>query len=703
LTVQASSPDGTHATYENNLMKAMMVLNWLNMLDPPIAATPRPESLIATLGGGNTPLPDPWLKQAAPADASMVPTSTKGAMVATTLDGIPAAELVQSAQATAKPTTHPIDELEARANDIFEQYLRKNTSGVEEAAAVYRQRRGRHPPPSFDKWIKFAEEKGALMVEDFFDQIYHDLEPFWDVDSSEIRAFPASWPYVITIRNGTLRRWTDEPPNIAPWLDLWETGFGGLPLDDLPDIDLAFNGEDEPKLFVPWETINDHIKAAEPRKHTDRSTANQPILSDFSSYPPLPFDRPKDTKIPWADFPEDWPLWLAAREACEPTSRARTAHGEEDYSKPPTFPSFSLDHMYEGYVSNWSKAKSACANPNIRNIHASFIAMQSYSNENPMPNQKAVIKTIVPLLAGCKIHDVNNEILIPPAMQWPNSKIDSEFGFHFKEGSSVPWEKKQNVVMWRGSASGGINTADNWTRFQRHRFLAMLNGTLAAAHERVADKPLPPHVPGGRPPLPHNFPLPNQTLYHLAALDSATAPTNLGNWISNHTDAAFVHLRCYPPPSWFSGDGSDCPYSGPYYTVKPVLPAAEMSKYKYQPDTDGASYSGRYRAILQSNSLPMKATIYDEWHDSRLVPWKHFVPMDVSNVDMWGLMEYFFGYKEEREAHDGVAKRIAEEGSEWTRKVIRTEDMLVYLYRLILELARLSDERRDRMGYVGDL
>ncbi|KAB8356438.1 hypothetical protein FH972_024021 [Carpinus fangiana] len=37
LTVQATSPDGTHATMENNLMKAMMVLNWLNMLDPPEA------------------------------------------------------------------------------------------------------------------------------------------------------------------------------------------------------------------------------------------------------------------------------------------------------------------------------------------------------------------------------------------------------------------------------------------------------------------------------------------------------------------------------------------------------------------------------------------------------------------------------------------------------------------------------------------
>jgi len=33
LTVQAHSPDGTHANYENNLVKVQMVLNWLDMLN----------------------------------------------------------------------------------------------------------------------------------------------------------------------------------------------------------------------------------------------------------------------------------------------------------------------------------------------------------------------------------------------------------------------------------------------------------------------------------------------------------------------------------------------------------------------------------------------------------------------------------------------------------------------------------------------
>ena len=77
--------------------------------------------------------------------------------------------------------------------------------------------------------------------------------------------------------------------------------------------------------------------------------------------------------------------------------------------------------------------------------------------------------------------------------------------------------------------------------------------------------------------------------------------------------------------------------------------------------------------------------------------------MDNTFMDWWGLMQYFLGYKEEVKGHDDIAKRIAESGSQWADKVLRKEDMQIYLYRLILELARISDDRRDQMGYVADL
>ena len=105
----------------------------------------------------------------------------------------------------------------------------------------------------------------------------------------------------------------------------------------------------------------------------------------------------------------------------------------------------------------------------------------------------------------------------------------------------------------------------------------------------------------------------------------------------------------------------------------------------------------------------MKATIYKEWHDKRLVPWVHFVPLDNTFIDVYGVMEYFVGDglrksdETKLHGHDAQAKCIAEEGKAWAEKVLRKEDMQVYVMRLLLEWARVSDPERERMGFVQDL
>ena len=656
--------EGAPAWYENSLLMAMFALNWLSMLEPP-------EPVPSMQGLKLEPDEQITLDQALVLQTAPVPDEK-----------------------------HPIDVLLEGADAEFEYYLGRSTNGVHAAADAYRKRRGRHPPPGFDKWVEFAESMGAVMVEEFFDSLYHDLDPLWGVDTAQLRDFPRTWSWTISIRNGTTKRWEDEPHVVADWLDRYEAAIRYLPVNDLPDVDLAFNGNDEPKLFVPWETIEEALTVAEAARHP---IGRKPRVTSYATYDPIPDSRPMDRiGTHYAVCPQDTPLWNVVRETCPPDSEARIASGYEDLSIPPEFPDVSLDHMYLGYVRNWSDAKSACINPQLRNMHGSFIAMQSdIPEENDMEANKAVIKKLVPLLSGCKIHDVNSEILIPPAMQWDMQ--DGIAGFNLDESSIIPWEQMDDKVVWRGSASGGINNASSWTRFPRHRFIAMQNGTLVREHQRVAAFPKPPHVPGGSPPLPYNFPLPNPELYPLAALNHSRPAAALGAWVQSWADAAFIHLRCFPPSTWFSGFGEDCPYNREYYEVEGFTDMNDLFHFKYQPDLDGASYSGRYRAILQSSTLPFKATIYDEWHDSRLIPWKHFVPMDNSFVDWWGLIEYFMGYGNVLEGHDSVAQGIGEGGGEWSRSVLRTEDMLIYMYRMILEVARISDDGRNEMGWAEDL
>jgi len=148
--------------------------------------------------------------------------------------------------------------------------------------------------------------------------------------------------------------------------------------------------------------------------------------------------------------------------------------------------------------------------------------------------------------------------------------------------------------------------------------------------------------------------------------------------------------------------------------MKEKISQAEQFKFKYLVDVDGHSFSGRWRAFLESKSLGFKATIFREWHDSRLFAWRHFVPMDNRFDDIYTLLTYFVGYGQPLEGHsagssaiyvarhDFEAQRIAQLSREWANKVLRRDDIEVYTFRLLLEYARIIDDNRDRIGYSGD-
>jgi hypothetical protein len=78
--------------------------------------------------------------------------------------------------------------------------------------------------------------------------------------------------------------------------------------------------------------------------------------------------------------------------------------------------------------------------------------------------------------------------------------------------------------------------------------------------------------------------------------------------------------------------------------------------------------------------------------------------MDNRYGDWFGIMEYFLGDEKRGVAgHDAEAEKIANAGKEWAEKVLRKEDMQVYVLRLLLEYARICDEKRESMGWVDDL
>lgn len=367
------------------------------------------------------------------------------------------------------------------------------------------------------------------------------------------------------------------------------------------------------------------------------------------------------------------PYWKIVQRGCAPDSAARKAEVITDWDHPPTFThSYAEPHMYKGFVSNYTLATSVCHQPDIQGLNGIFIE----------PLTVAATKSLFPMFGGSKL-SINNEILLPAPMYW-----NEEERFTGGGETGGEWRTKFDGIVWRGVATGGRNRPNNWKAFQRHRFVAMNNATkIARAEEKIES--------------PENFELPSPDFglaaqQHIVSAD--THKTALSDWVALWADVAFVDLMCEEEE-----EGGQCYYTSPSFSVQEGIRLADQFNWKYLPDIDGNSFSGRYLGFLRSTSLPIKATVYREWHDSRLLAWKHFVPMDNRYSDWFGIIEYFLGYRNERPAHDAEAAAIAKAGKEWAEKVLRREDMQIYTLRLLLEYARVGDERRHKMGWAEDL
>lgn len=156
----------------------------------------------------------------------------------------------------ASRRNHPIDHLVDEAESTFRKLLQSESRSISEVAEAYRKRRGRHPPPGFDKWYQFATERNAIIIEEFWDQIYHDLNPFWALPAQQIREEACGLNMFISIRGG----WATTSSNwfwTQIWLDMIQS-IGHL----LPDMDIALNAMDEPRILVSWEAMRGHMRQA---------------------------------------------------------------------------------------------------------------------------------------------------------------------------------------------------------------------------------------------------------------------------------------------------------------------------------------------------------------------------------------------------------------------------------------------------------
>ncbi|EAU89266.2 Cap3p [Coprinopsis cinerea okayama7 len=104
--------------------------------------------------------------------------------------------------------------------------------------------------------------------------------------------------------------------------------------------------------------------------------------------------------------------------------------------------------------------------------------------------------------------------------------------------------------------------------------------------------------------------------------------------------------------------------------------------------------SSRSRAeqyeVRQSHNVPTQG-MYKYIVD----PWLHYVPIQVDYSDLLDSLYFFRGDPSGNGGHPELAKRIAKKGREWSLTQWRREDLTAYLFRLLLEYARVMSVERE--------
>ncbi|KAK3072606.1 hypothetical protein LTR53_006516 [Teratosphaeriaceae sp. CCFEE 6253] len=569
-------------------------------------------------------------------------------------------------------TYHPIDLLIYKAQSQHEAYIAQTSASktLAEAAQAYETRYHRRPPPGFQHWYAYATARNSVVIDDY-DSVARDLLPFSALAPAEIRR--RTWQLIanpwndaagISIRDGKV----DISPNVVPthrWMLDGVVQMIGHFAEFLPDMDLAFNLNDECRVAVPWE------KAEEMQRVGEVPSVEGPVSNGFSearaeqwqAIPEEPIAETPLTERSWQRT-----FYEFGSVGCPPHSPART---QRDWNVGELCTACTAPHSLGAFLANWTLAADICHQPDLADLHGVYLSPAAFKATHEL----------YPIFSQSKVAGFN-DILYPSAWNYiDKAKYDPS-----DEHPDPPFAEKNHTLFWRGATSEGVSPgAGQWRGMTRQRFvhLANDNGNGSAA----APQPLllPQH--GG-------------TTDHNTLAYSTLPISSLTDILPTDIHVVDSIARC---------GGPDCAHQAAAFA--PLVPPSEFQDhwhYAYLLDLDGAGFSGRFLPFLLSRSLPFKAGVFREWWDDRVTAWQHFVPLDVRGQGVWGTLAFFAGVKAGGdgggvggwEAREMEGERIAERGRVWAGEALRKEDMEVYFFRVLLEWGRLTDDAREGIGYV---
>lgn len=523
------------------------------------------------------------------------------------------------------------------------------------------------------------------MVIDDFDQIYEDLLPFQALDpgklrrlTSQIASNPSNALAAVSVRGGIVHTQEDILPTHKWMVDGVAKMISSFSYF-LPDMDIAVNLNDECRVAIPWEALEYLKSAGQPSIAPENVTSaiNTWSFDRASTWPAVIKTEGGDSED-FDDRPFQRTFSRYGAPICPPGSDARNSLFWDRHS---LCVSCAKPHTLGQFVSDWTLSGDICHQPDLGYLHGFFLS----------PSTFRVSQLPLPIFSQSKVQGFN-DILYPSAWNY----IDKVKYEPSETQPDLPYFDKESTLLWRGGTSEGVSTGGSWKGMTRQRLLHLVNNnTLNDVSVLLPSQEEP-------------------EMFKYYKLNGTEPHTKLNLQTDMHIGEKIS--RCH---------GDDCGIQEEELGLAERLDFQDHWKYRFLFDMDGAGFSGRFLPFLQSRSLPFRTGLFRQWFDSRLTAWRHFVPVDIRLHGFWSTLAYFAGVEVEQvvegkegeegeeegeegegerqtyfNAHDLEGTLIAEEGRMWAERVLRKEDMEIYFFRLLLEWGRLTDDRRDELGFT---
>ncbi len=521
------------------------------------------------------------------------------------------------------------------------------SDSLQVAVHEYATRYYRLPPPNFDKWFAFAKERNCQII-DNYDQINKDLLPFWGIEPSTIRAHSVQKNNDFAVMEINKQNTGDiifsdgGLRNVAEMISKFA--------DHLPAMQLVFSKSSKPQVAIPYSARKRSEDKALSHMANPRAVGEAAVKS-FSfhpegDWPDVP--NPKDLKAA-NPSPVHLSTWDAYISNTCPSPSPAWRH-----------PFFSTNlcvrcaapHSINQFMANFSLSRDVCLQPDLASIHP-FLASPAME-----PAHGYGKDTLVPIFSARKTEG-HNDILYP----FPGGFASGG------EAKNKPWgpfanlsfKNLTNDLYWRGNKPSTEGLCTNaWQGLAEER-LVYLGNTTALQETKEKTVFLVPLDEEGKK---------YQNAFIPASVLASQLPLN-----------ASFHA---------AGDTGD--------------QDRFLHKYSLTLDSDGV---GKFLEDVQSPMAAVRSGIMKSWYDDRLQPWLHYIPLDMRWHGLYPTLAYFFGIRGEVKGQEVTMNRrtnegkwIADEGRKRVETVVREADAEVYMFRLLLEWARITDDARESLGFA---